>query len=174
MSSVISRRLDQEPRRTQPLLPDLRQWTAADVLALIRERHQGVEWFYFEELRFSTGYSADYAEKRIDAFALNLLPMNHFARYAYEVKVDRSDWLVEKKDPKKRRPWLWVSNRFYFVAPAGVVKIEEVPPECGLVIVGEGTWHTAVAAPFRDSLPAPWQFVASLVRRAQGQKEAGE
>lgn len=51
----------------------------------------------------------------------------------YEVKVSRDDW---------RRDIKWGSylpycERFYFVVPAGLIRPEEVSPECGLLYVHE-------------------------------------
>jgi hypothetical protein len=43
------------------------------------------------------------------------------------------------KHPLKRRIGMRYSNEFYFVTPAGLVEIAEIPAECGLVEAGLAT-----------------------------------
>jgi hypothetical protein len=54
-------------------------------------------------------------------------------RICYEVKTSRADFLSELKRPLKRRIGMRYSNEFYFVIPAALVGIAEIPSECGLV-----------------------------------------
>ena len=112
------------------------EWTAKALLDVVqRIKHKGPEWLFLKELRFSTGYRGAYAEKRLDGFAMHYWPSHGWERTAYEVKISRSDLLRELKDPKKRRPALAVSNFFYFVTTPGLAKVDEIPPECGLIEV---------------------------------------
>lgn len=60
-------------------------------------------------------------------------------RVCYEVKTSRADYLNELKRPLKRRIGMRYSNEFYFVVPAAMLSIAEVPPECGLIEVGTAT-----------------------------------
>ena len=57
-------------------------------------------------------------------------------RVCYEVKTSRADFLSELKRPLKRRIGMRYSNEFYFVTPAGLISLAEIPPECGLVEAG--------------------------------------
>jgi len=154
---------------------------AADVLAALRRRHEDrSRWVYVEELRVGTGYNNwDRSdpwrmcwEQRIDAWAMAVWPSDKFERVAYEVKVHRSDFLRELANPQKREGGLLVSNRFYFVAPDGVVQTEELPEGCGLIVVKWRRSHNearvAVQAPWRDC-EMPLRFVASLARRLQNE-----
>ena len=90
------------------------------------------EWLFFRELRVGTGRRNGNVQ-RLDAFALNSLPHTGMKRVCYEVKASRSDFLAELKHPLKRRIGMRYSNEFYFVTPAGLVDIAEIPAECGLV-----------------------------------------
>jgi hypothetical protein len=49
------------------------------------------------------------------------------------VKTSRVDFLGELKHPLKRRMGMRYSNEFYFVTPARLVEIAEIPAECGLI-----------------------------------------
>ena len=66
----------------------------------------------------------------------------------YEVKVSKSDFLA---DFKKKRSGIEKHkqiekggrcNRFYFVAPQGLVTVEDIPPYCGLIVYEGGELKT--------------------------------
>jgi len=82
---------------------------------------------------FNRGYSVGVAEfcpygfgRRIDIF--------YFSRWnretmGYEIKMSRQDFLQDKKWKK----YLQFCTRFYFVAPKGIIKPEELPENIGLL-----------------------------------------
>ena len=134
----------------------------------IRDRHRYSGGLLFFELRSNTGYACG-EPQRIDAFHMHEVPSKLLMRTAYEIKVSRADFLSEIRKPVKRRFALRVSNRFYFVAPSGLISVEEVPQECGLLEVGipgerPGAIRETVPAPFRDTPPPTWGFVTSIAR----------
>jgi hypothetical protein len=94
-----------------------------------------LECLFLRELRVGTGRQNGGAQ-RLDAFALNRLPHMSMKRVCYEVKTSRADFLSEIKRPIKRRIGMRYSNEFYFVTPAALVNIQEIPSECGLVEAG--------------------------------------
>jgi hypothetical protein len=154
------------------------------------------EWVFFRELRTGTGFEKS-AMQRLDAWAMNMYRSNAWKRVSYEVKVSRADFIQEIKNPSKRKFGLMVSNEFYFAVPLGMVKDEEVPPECGLLEVGYGDdWrelletkqlrgrvHWAaergagcfvvnrIPAPWRDCQPPSWSMVGALVRNLKSAVE---
>lgn len=151
------------------------EMTESDIIELLKERYSGNpqkqrEWAFFEKLRIGTGYGPD-ADQEIDAWVMNLYPGKNFVRMAFEIKVSRSDFLSELRNPLKRRRALLLSNMFYFVAPAGVIKPEELPLECGLLEIveypqtGIKAINTVVSAVHRDNPPPSWRFFASIARR---------
>jgi hypothetical protein len=116
-------------------------------------------------------------------------------RICYEVKVARADFLSELKQPLKRRMGMRYSNEFYFVTPAGLVDVREIPPECGLVEAGRAPaeeWRTlirrqagffsydpvlreycvlTVPAPWRDTPGPTWQLLAAMLRNQRRELE---
>lgn len=136
----------------------------------IRKHHNGydgkVDGVLIFEMPTGTGYSHGEASK-IDAFYMACRPSENFKRIAYEIKISRADFLREIKEPRKRRAALRVSNQFYFVTPADLVRTEEIPLECGLMELGPHGLYEKVNAPFRDGLPASWHFFAAFARRLQ-------
>jgi hypothetical protein len=168
-----------------------------DQLALIqiveRAMHPSAsEWLFLRELRVGTGRHNAGAQ-RLDAFALNTLPHMAMKRVCYEVKTSRADFLAELKRPLKRRIGMRYSNEFYFVTPASLVAIAEIPPECGLVEAGFATsaeWKAligrhagffnydpaaraycmiTVPAPWRDTPGPTWQLLAAMLRNQRRQ-----
>jgi len=145
------------------------------------------EWLFLRELRVGTGRRNGNAQ-RLDAFALNSLPHTAMKRVCYEVKTSRADFLAELKHPLKRRIGMRYSNEFYFVTPACLVEIGEIPAECGLVEAGLATpdeWRhlmsrqagffsfdpgtrqfciIRIPAPWRDTPGPTWQLVAAMLR----------
>jgi hypothetical protein len=177
--------------------PDSSPTPRCDETALIeiveRALHaSAAEWLFLRELRVGTGRQNGGAQ-RLDAFALNTLPHMAMKRVCYEVKTSRADFLSEVKRPLKRRIGMRYSNEFYFVTPAELVALAEIPPECGLVEAGYATlldWkgligrHAAffnydpetraycmitVPAPWRDTPGPTWQLVAAMLRNQRRQ-----
>lgn len=124
-------------------------------------------WCMFRGLKTGTGFGNG-CQQELDAWAISCWSSaGEKSRITYEVKLSRSDYFRELKDPPKRKLGLMLSNFFYFVTPAGLVKPEELPPECGLIEVTDGKAKKTVIAPRRDSYPPPWTFLASICRRVQ-------
>jgi len=124
----------------------------------------------FFELRSKTGFTFG-EPQRIDAFHIDDTPSKGLRRTAYEIKVSRSDFLAEVRNPVKRRFAVSMSNEFYFIAPPGIIGIEEVPLECGLIEVDGNDWEYVVKAPWRDSARPTWIFVAAIARALRHQYE---
>lgn len=129
------------------------------------------EWAFFSELRVGTGYkmirTGFNPEQRIDAWAINLFPSKKHLRVAYEVKISRADFKHELVNPEKRKTALRLSNQFYFAAPVGLVSVEEIPEECGLVEVKEnGRLKWTKKAPICETDVPTWNFLCSIARRA--------
>lgn len=155
---------------------------AFDVINGLRKRHgrNGVQWAFFDELRAGTGYTPwrdkikgkPNLEQRMDAWAINLYPSKGFLRICYEIKVSRSDFIHEMKHPEKRQQGLSLSNQFYFATPVGLVRAEEIPPECGLIeIDAEGNSKIIIKALMRECVEPPMSLFLSLARRAAEMEE---
>ena len=146
------------------------------------------EWMFLRELRVGTG-RGKHSLQRLDAFALNCYPHRGMKRICYEIKMSRADFRNELKNPLKRRIGMRFSNEFYFVAPAGLLKPEEIPADSGLFEVGiaeateewkevlkkqAGFFHfnpetrdycvMIVPAPWRETPGPTWELLASMMR----------
>lgn len=140
--------------------------TAAQCKAAIHAWYSNLdayEWAVFDEFNPYTGGGVN----RIDVFAINCYGSESYTTVAYEIKVSRSDFLQELRRPNKRRLALAWSNAFYFLAPVGLIKPEELPVECGLKeVMPDLTIKHTQQAERRDRLPPSWAFLAAVARRA--------
>jgi len=102
------------------------------------------------------------------------------AEYAYmglgsiighEIKVSRSDWLAELRDPSKAEAWARHCHYWYIVAPADVVR-DDLPEGWGLLVPWRDSLRVRVKAVRRDSEPMPPSMTISLCR-AVVRTEAG-
>lgn len=149
--------------------------TTRNVLDALRDRHPPGRYAFFEELRCGTGFRSyrrtDDREQRIDAYVLCMWESDQHRALAYEVKVSRSDFLRELKKPAKRAAAVSRSHQYFFAAPEGMIRPDELPTEAGLVEVRLDGDHwaarTKVDAPRRETLaPMTPEFMMMIVRRA--------
>lgn len=132
------------------------------IAKLLVERFPPPEWVLGFEVRNSTGFGASRAA---DAIAMNCYQSKGLEIHGFEVKVARSDWLRELRDGDKAETMAQFCDRWWIVAPAGVVERAELPKTWGLMLVGEDAIRQSVAAPLitrSDALERP--FVAAMLR----------
>ena len=117
------------------------------------------------EFRIGTGFGR-ISQQRIDAVAVSCWPGKGIEVVAYEIKISRADFRNETKKPFKRLPALIYSHKFYFVAPSGIIPLDELPVEAGLLEVGPNFGIRArAAAPAREPMAPNWAMVAGILRR---------
>jgi len=144
-------------------------WSENLITQMLFDRHSAHNgWACFPQLRNSTGYVR--GERTFDFYAIHTWP-SKVTKIAYEIKVSRSDWLHEIGKPHKRRSAMKYSNEFYFVAPTGMIKPEEVPEECGLLEAHPKSFRRKVIAKYRKIDSLDEVFVLSLLRAASNTQE---
>lgn len=99
---------------------------ARDIVKLLADRHQ--DDVFVPECKNGPTHGSTHT--RLDAWAIKKSWQNPLA-IGYEIKVSRGDFLRDEK----WRSYLGLCNQFYFVAPHGVIKPEEVPKPAGLIMV---------------------------------------
>jgi len=120
----------------------------------------------FFELRNGTGFPNQ--TRSLDAFVLNLYPSERHARYAFEIKVSRSDFLRELNQPHKRMWGMEVSNEFWFVCSPGIAKTDEIPEGCGLLVPTKtGKLRALKRAQWRDSRDFTMTEIAAIARQSK-------
>lgn len=126
--------------------------TSDDIYDRLHTRYPAPEWAAFEELRDGPGFNQ---RRTVDFVAVNTWPSKGLAIVAVEVKVTRGDFRRELDHPEKRATVTPYVNEFWFAAPRGIVKPEEVPDGCGLLETwGEGKLRATIRArQFMDREP---------------------
>lgn len=137
--------------------------------ARIIEHHKGdprlsvPEWVVLTEVADRPGGAARYA----DAIAFNLWPSRGLAIHGFEVKVSRSDWLRELKDPAKAERIQSYCDYWWIAAPEDVVQDGELPDGWGLMVPNKGSRLRVVTrADKTDAKAIDRPFAASALRRA--------
>lgn len=156
-------------------------WTADRLKAAVRFRHFKQTVVVVDELRLACGMDA---QRTIDHFVISADTRYGCGTNAYEVKISRSDFLRDLKQPLKHRGFRLIADQFWYVAPPGVIKPDEVPDWAGLLEPTTGMGHerpagmfegkvnwqfdmlkTVVPAPLRSKEPPSWPLVVSLLRK---------
>ena len=82
----------------------------------------------------------------------------------YEVKVSRSDFRNEIRNPAKRAWGVAITHEFYFCAPKGLIKPHEVPEDCGLVEVWGAGSRCVKPSPITEATPLGYLHLAQMFR----------
>jgi hypothetical protein len=144
-----------------------------DNTTLLR-RGNGPRWVVAEHVRNDAGF---WAQRTADFMSMDLWPGQGNALHGHEVKVSRADWLCELRKPEKWLPFSEIVDYWWVVAPPDIVKLDELPTNWGLMILGnQGTLRAKRTAPrlnfhggtslqaHRETRALPKGFVASLMR----------
>jgi hypothetical protein len=137
--------------------------TSDDIKALLNEKYSdGEKCLIAFEVNEGTGASSG---RRIDALAMHLWPSNDYKIIGFEIKVARSDWLNEMKQPDKSLALSKYCDEFYLVAPYGVLGIDELPKTWGYIQATDERIFTKIKAPKREASEIERPFMASFMRQ---------
>ncbi len=145
-----------------------RQWGEASLIRLLRERHAGNAWAFMQHVRNGTGWQR--TTRTADAIAMGLWPSRGLHLHGFEVKVSRSDWLVELRNPAKADEIAGLCDFWWLVAAdASIVQMGELPATWGLLVPTENgkALRVATAATQMEPKPIDRVFLAAVLRRAQ-------
>lgn len=141
----------------------VRNWTSTQVKALLQSRFGGgSQCAVLFEVRNSTGHDAN---RSIDAVTMSLWPSLGLELSGMEIKVSRSDWLRELKEPAKASATFEYFDRWYLVAPRHVAKMDEIPGPWGWMAPEDDKLVTLKKAPLNaDVKPVDRKFLAAMLR----------
>lgn len=145
------------------------------VLDALLERHDYPEWVCFPELTFRAEDETDCWNRRVDLWCYRLYGVRRGRRagdsthrvVSYEIKVNKSDWNAEMREPMKRKPAQRRSSEFYFAVPARMVRTPDCPEDCGLMwIYEDGSTRMIKRSPDTEcELDLNQMFFARIIRR---------
>lgn len=124
---------------------------------------RGAGYQTFFEVGNDTGTRVN---RHADAVSIGIWPSTGHQIHGFEVKVSRADFLGEMKDPAKSQAIFRFCHRWSLATPPGLVKVDELPPNWGLVTWDGRGMRTIKHAPLLVPEPIAPGFMAALVRRA--------
>jgi hypothetical protein len=156
-------------------LKNEKTYTSAELIQLLRKKYKTDETangnhpaILLEQVANATGFSAG---RWIDAAVFEMWPMHGLTRRAFEVKVSRSDFLRELSQPEKYKWCLQYFHEFWYVAPKGVIEVEELPQGTGWLYPAGDHLNTARAASHNHNPELNDNLLASFLRSANKEIE---
>lgn len=136
--------------------------------ALLRT-YTSPEYATFFEVGDGTG---SHHSRWADAVSMACWPSRGLKIIGFEIKASRSDWLREKKNPKKSIAVQQFCDQWILVTAPGVLGIGELPANWGHMELSGRKLVTVTKAPDLAHATLSREFMASLLRRAsQASKE---
>ena len=142
--------------------------TTADLKAALLKAYALPEYATFLEVGDGTGHLQS---RWADAIAMACWPSRGLAITGFEIKASRSDWLREKKDPKKSAAVQKYCDHWILFTAPDVVKPGELPATWGHTELRGRRLRHLVKPPKLSPEPLSRTFVAALLRRAGEQSK---
>ncbi|QSN19679.1 hypothetical protein I3U41_17385 [Mycobacteroides abscessus subsp. abscessus] len=149
--------------------------TEREMLDLLASRYTSIRqgtiadrWVRAEHVPSALGYE----QKRIaDFIAADKYPGNPYgsglAFHGHEVKVSRSDWLTELRDPTKAEAFKPYMHHWWLVVPdSSIVKPTELPEGWGLLVKSGNVLRAKVKAPRLSPEALPMDLAISMMASA--------
>lgn len=90
----------------------------------------------FSELNLRAKPGERWLQVRPDLFSIrNTSKADYLEPVIHEIKVRRSDLLGDLKRPDKRAAYQALASRFYYVLTEAVGGVEDIPEDCGVLVV---------------------------------------
>jgi len=140
------------------------QWNEAMVSAVLQKKFGKPEYAFLRQVRNATGFQQ--RTRTADALAMGLWPSRGMHLHGFEIKVSRSDWAHELKQPDKAEEIARYCHFWWLAVPdAAIVKDGELPHQWGLLECKSQAPKIIKQAPFVESpQPPTMMFFASLMR----------
>lgn len=86
-------------------------------------------------------HASFYARRTCDAIAMDLWARGRFALHGHEIKVSRSDWLAELKEPEKAAEFIPYVNYWWLVSGEQCTGTSDAP--CAFEVVVRSHWDVS-------------------------------
>jgi hypothetical protein len=146
---------------------------SADLAALLRRRYSqrhgnGPRYVLVPEVRNQAGfgwYNGGPRLRTCDLIVMDTWESAPVRLIGHELKVTRSDWLAELRDPDKAGAFLpHVAEWWLVVADRSIVRDGELPEGWGLLAPAGGQLRAVVPPARQRQLPVPLGLMAALLR----------
>lgn len=165
-----------EPEPIEPV-PEVVKHTERSMLDLIHERYSkvnpgnGPRYVVAEHVRNQCGFGGSWGTgplRTADAMVVDLWPSSGHLIHGFEIKVSRSDWLTELKDPEKAGAFKPYCDRWWLVVPDAAIVRDDLPAEWGLITLAKNgdTLRIHKQAPMLERQAMPFEMTAAWLRAA--------
>jgi hypothetical protein len=87
-----------------------------------------------------------------DVFSIRHTTVEAYAEpIVHEVKVQRADLLADLRRASKREAYLQIGGECWYVIREGIAGVDEIPPECGVLVASDASLAVARPAPKRPT-----------------------
>lgn len=153
----------------EPVADAPAKFTERDMLNLLHDRYSqivgnGPRFAKAEHVRSDAGFDA---LRTADFIAMDMWPSKGLAIHGHEVKVSRSDWLAELRDPSKAEAFRPFMDYWWLVVPDASIVRGDLPTGWGLMVLSGGRLRVAKRAPKNAAEPLPKGLLACLLRGVQ-------
>jgi hypothetical protein len=140
--------------------------TTEELLNKLSKKYPSPQFAFLTQVRNQTGYSNGAGKVRTaDAMALGLWKSRGYYLHGFELKISRSDWLHEFKDPSKAEAIAEYCDYFNLVIPTlDIIDVAEVPPTWGIMYVQNGSVKTYREAQKLKSESISREFLCGFLR----------
>jgi hypothetical protein len=139
--------------------------TTEQLMVLLKDKYCAPEYAFLPQVRNQTGYSRQV--RTADALALSLYPSRGLFMHGFEVKVSRSDWFNDLKNPEKADEIAKYCDYWWLVvSDLKVCKLEELPPTWGLLVAQNEKLYVAKQALKIESVPITKTMLCGIMRKA--------
>ena len=142
------------------------KWTEAMVFQALRKKYPTPSYTLLPQVRNCTGSIDTRRVRTADAIVVSTWPSLGLWLGGIEIKVSRSDWKKELADPSKSAAIQKYCRFWNIAAPKGIVPVDEVPENWGLLEIGRRGVHQTKTAPPLKEEPPDMLFLAAVLRRA--------
>ena len=137
--------------------------TTPELFGLLESKYPAPQYAFLGNVRNTTGYVKDI--RTADALALGLWPSRGMHLTGFELKVSRSDWLHEYRQPEKAEEICQFCDFWYLVvSDKEMVKEGELPVTWGLMAVEKGRLQIVKEAPLLTAKAMDRPFLAGFMR----------
>lgn len=136
--------------------------TTLEIENLLAVRYAPPSYAFIREVRNGTGYA--HSPRTMDAMAFGLWPSRGLELIGFEIKVSRSDWQRELKQPEKAEAFYRYLDRWYIVAAENVVRTDELPIGWGFILAKGDKLKTVVEAAVKKAKPIDRTFLMAIIR----------
>lgn len=141
-----------------------------ELLLKLSNKFPTPQYAFLSQVRNQTGYGGADGIRTADAMALGLWPSRGNHLHGFELKVSRSDWLSELKNPAKAEAVAKYCDMFSLVIPdLKIIEMDELPKTWGLMVANGrgGAMKVIKEAPLLKSKPMTREFLCGFLRNVQ-------